>query len=158
MDEQDVCVSRLGSADQRERISSHRSVTRDRGKPGRIETEVQRPKSAGLKNGQVTSLIMCQCFKFTRLHVSCVQILSEEVVVGGPRWVSQWATLAASHIRTDPEGSGGESHTVLTEDRGTHVRCLEKAKALDSETNTPFTRAPLTHTHIGCSSSSTHSV
>uniref|UniRef100_A0A3P8XBF0 CEP170 C-terminal domain-containing protein n=2 Tax=Esox lucius TaxID=8010 RepID=A0A3P8XBF0_ESOLU len=36
--------------------------------------------------------------------------LPEEVVVGGPRWVSQWATLAASHIRTDPEGSGAESH------------------------------------------------
>uniref|UniRef100_A0A3Q0SCL7 Centrosomal protein 170Ab n=1 Tax=Amphilophus citrinellus TaxID=61819 RepID=A0A3Q0SCL7_AMPCI len=33
-------------------------------------------------------------------------VLSEELMVGGPRWVSQWATLAASHIRTDPEGSG----------------------------------------------------
>ncbi|KAF0037770.1 hypothetical protein F2P81_010644 [Scophthalmus maximus] len=43
--------------------------------------------------------------------------LSEELVVGGPRWVSQWATLAASHIRTDPEGSGGESHIMVTEDR-----------------------------------------
>lgn len=40
-------------------------------------------------------------------------------MVGGPRWVSQWATLAASHIRTDPEGSGGESHIMVTEDRGT---------------------------------------
>lgn len=39
-------------------------------------------------------------------------------MVGGPRWVSQWATLAASHIRTDPEGSGGESHVMVTEDRG----------------------------------------
>lgn len=38
--------------------------------------------------------------------------------MGGPRWVSQWATLAASHIRTDPEGSGGESHILVTEDRG----------------------------------------
>ncbi|KAJ8001805.1 hypothetical protein DPEC_G00173240 [Dallia pectoralis] len=44
--------------------------------------------------------------------------LPEEVVVGGPRWVSQWATLAASHIRTDPEGSGAESHVHYhTEDR-----------------------------------------
>uniref|UniRef100_A0A3Q3IVU5 CEP170 C-terminal domain-containing protein n=1 Tax=Monopterus albus TaxID=43700 RepID=A0A3Q3IVU5_MONAL len=41
-----------------------------------------------------------------------------ELVVGGPCWVSQWATLAASHIRTDPEGSGGESHVMVTEDRG----------------------------------------
>lgn len=48
-----------------------------------------------------------------------VQVLPEELVVGGPRWVSQWATLAASHIRTDPEGSGGESHIMVTEDRGT---------------------------------------
>lgn len=40
-------------------------------------------------------------------------------MVGGPRWVSQWATLAASHIRTDPEGSGGDSHVMVTEDRGT---------------------------------------
>ncbi|KAM4603282.1 centrosomal protein of 170 kDa [Polymixia lowei] len=45
------------------------------------------------------------------------EVLSEELVVGGPRWVSQWATLAASHIRTDPEGSGGESHMFVTEDR-----------------------------------------
>ncbi|XP_053183107.1 centrosomal protein of 170 kDa [Scomber japonicus] len=84
VDEQEaVCVTRLGSTDQRERLTSQRSGTRDRGKPGRMETEV----------------------------------LSEELVVGGPRWVSQWATLAASHIRTDPEGSGGESHPLVTEDR-----------------------------------------
>nr|XP_004538999.2 centrosomal protein of 170 kDa [Maylandia zebra]XP_023010198.2 centrosomal protein of 170 kDa [Maylandia zebra] len=75
--------SRVGSADQRERLASQRSGTGDRGKPGRMETEV----------------------------------LSEELMVGGPRWVSQWATLAASHIRTDPEGSGGESHILVTEDR-----------------------------------------
>ncbi|XP_059427677.1 centrosomal protein of 170 kDa isoform X2 [Carassius carassius] len=37
------------------------------------------------------------------------------VVVGGPRWVSQWASLAASHIRTDPEGSGAEP-TMLSSD------------------------------------------
>ncbi|TNN71185.1 Centrosomal protein [Liparis tanakae] len=41
----------------------------------------------------------------------------EQLMVGGPRWVSQWATLAASHIRTDPEGSGGESHVMASEDR-----------------------------------------
>ncbi|XP_078022243.1 centrosomal protein of 170 kDa isoform X2 [Epinephelus lanceolatus] len=84
VDEQEgVCVSRLGGVDQRERLTSQRSGTGDRGKPGRMETEV----------------------------------LSEELMVGGPRWVSQWATLAASHIRTDPEGSGGESHVMVTEDR-----------------------------------------
>lgn len=47
-----------------------------------------------------------------------LQVLPEELVVGGPRWVSQWATLAASHVRTDPEGSGGESHVMVAEDRG----------------------------------------
>nr|XP_020451808.1 centrosomal protein of 170 kDa-like isoform X2 [Monopterus albus] len=84
VDEQEaVCVSRLGGTDQREKLTSQRSGTRDRGKPGRMETE----------------------------------LLSEELVVGGPCWVSQWATLAASHIRTDPEGSGGESHVMVTEDR-----------------------------------------
>ncbi|KAF7662677.1 hypothetical protein LDENG_00229690 [Lucifuga dentata] len=84
VDEQDsVCVSRLGFADQRERLASQKSGMGDRGKHGRVETEV----------------------------------VSEELVVGGPRWVSQWATLAASHIRTDPEGSGGESHVLVTEDR-----------------------------------------
>ncbi|KAK5866474.1 hypothetical protein PBY51_020662 [Eleginops maclovinus] len=45
------------------------------------------------------------------------EVLPEELMVGGPRWVSQWATLAASHIRTDPEGSGGESHMMVSEDR-----------------------------------------
>ncbi|XP_074541341.1 centrosomal protein of 170 kDa isoform X2 [Halichoeres trimaculatus] len=84
VDEQEaVCVSRVGGADQRERLASQRSGTRERGKPGRLETEV----------------------------------LPEELMVGGPRWVSQWATLAASHIRTDPEGSGGESHIMVVEDR-----------------------------------------
>ncbi|XP_061578819.1 centrosomal protein of 170 kDa isoform X2 [Cololabis saira] len=77
------CISRLVGPDQRERLTAQKSGTRDRGKPGRLETEV----------------------------------LSEELMVGGPRWVSQWATLAASHIRTDPEGSGGDSQIMVTDDR-----------------------------------------
>lgn len=55
-------------------------------------------------------------------HGFVTQVLPEGLVVGGPRWVSQWATLAASHIRTDPEGSGGESHIMVTEDRGVKDR------------------------------------
>uniref|UniRef100_A0A3B3ZX16 CEP170 C-terminal domain-containing protein n=1 Tax=Periophthalmus magnuspinnatus TaxID=409849 RepID=A0A3B3ZX16_9GOBI len=47
-----------------------------------------------------------------------LQVLSEELIVGGPRWVSQWATLAATHVRTDPEGSGGDTHVMVSEDRG----------------------------------------
>ncbi|XP_077461623.1 centrosomal protein of 170 kDa isoform X2 [Stigmatopora argus] len=73
-------VSRVGSADLKETLTSHRTGTRERGKPGFLETEA----------------------------------LTDDLVVGGPRWVSQWAILAASHIRTDPEGSGGESHITGT--------------------------------------------
>ncbi|XP_038834521.1 centrosomal protein of 170 kDa-like [Salvelinus namaycush] len=79
-------LSRVGGYPdiQRERLTTQRPGSGDRGKPGRIEPES----------------------------------LPEELVVGGPRWVSQWATLAASHIRTDPEGSGAESHVHYhTEDR-----------------------------------------
>lgn len=55
-------------------------------------------------------------------------------MVGGPRWVSQWATLAASHIRTDPEGSGGESQIMVTEDRGAKDRAklLNQSISLNS--------------------------
>lgn len=47
VDEQEaVCVSRLGGADQRERLTSQRSgQVGDRGKPGRMETEVQKLKA-----------------------------------------------------------------------------------------------------------------
>ncbi|KAI1886402.1 hypothetical protein AGOR_G00213650 [Albula goreensis] len=40
---------------------------------------------------------------------SASEILPEDLVaVGNPRWVSQWASLAANHTRADPEGSGAE--------------------------------------------------
>ncbi|XP_034044056.1 centrosomal protein of 170 kDa [Thalassophryne amazonica] len=84
VDEQEsVCISRLERSEQQARLTSRRSGPGDRGKSGRLDTEV----------------------------------LTEELVVGGPRWVSQWATLAASHIRTDPEGSGGDNHVFVTENR-----------------------------------------
>ncbi|XP_072318692.1 centrosomal protein of 170 kDa [Eucyclogobius newberryi] len=41
------------------------------------------------------------------------EVLSEDLMVGGPRWVSQWVTLAATHVRTDPEGSGGDNHVMV---------------------------------------------
>lgn len=42
VDEQEaVCLSRLADADQREKLTSQRSGAGDRGKPGRMETEVQ---------------------------------------------------------------------------------------------------------------------
>lgn len=44
MDEQEaVCLSRLAGGEQRERLGSQRSSTGERGKPGRVETEVASP-------------------------------------------------------------------------------------------------------------------
>ncbi|XP_041840078.1 centrosomal protein of 170 kDa isoform X2 [Melanotaenia boesemani] len=60
------------------------------------------------------------------------EILSEELMVGGPRWVSQWATLAASHIRTDPEGSGGDSHIMVTEERAEKSESSHSASVVSS--------------------------
>ncbi|XP_028264515.1 centrosomal protein of 170 kDa [Parambassis ranga] len=105
VDEQSGCVSRVGGADHRERITSQRSGAGERGKHGRMETEV----------------------------------LSEELVVGGPRWVSQWATLAASHIRTDPEGSGGDSHVMVTEDRGTWLAEISESSHSASFASSGYT-------------------
>ncbi|XP_017568373.1 centrosomal protein of 170 kDa isoform X3 [Pygocentrus nattereri] len=52
-------------------------------------------------------------------HIDHTSLLSDDlVVVGGPRWVSQWASLAASHIRTDPEGSGAECTAIGTGEKG----------------------------------------
>ncbi|KAI1897009.1 hypothetical protein AGOR_G00100790 [Albula goreensis] len=48
--------------------------------------------------------------------------LSEELIgVGSPRWVSQWASLAASHTRTDPEGSGAESPAFIHHEKVTEI-------------------------------------
>ncbi|XP_047668475.1 centrosomal protein of 170 kDa isoform X4 [Tachysurus fulvidraco] len=44
-------------------------------------------------------------------------LLEESVAVGSPHWVSQWATLAANHTRTDPEGSGAEPTHFIHQER-----------------------------------------
>ncbi|XP_042613610.1 centrosomal protein of 170 kDa-like isoform X2 [Cyprinus carpio] len=49
------------------------------------------------------------------------------VVVGGPRWVSQWASLAASHIRMDPEGSGAEP-TMLSKEGKADISVSERKR------------------------------
>jgi len=50
VDEQEaVCVSRLGVADPGERLTSQRSGMGDRGKHGRMETEVQHLDGAFFK-------------------------------------------------------------------------------------------------------------
>ncbi|XP_062390898.1 centrosomal protein of 170 kDa [Sardina pilchardus] len=50
-------------------------------------------------------------------HMASEVLPEDLVVVGGPRWVSQWASLAASHVRTDPEGSGAESHVYVNNEK-----------------------------------------
>ncbi|XP_045926041.1 centrosomal protein of 170 kDa isoform X1 [Micropterus dolomieu] len=41
----------------------------------------------------------------------------KEAIPGDPSWVSQWASLAANHTRTDPEGSGAETAAFLHKER-----------------------------------------
>uniref|UniRef100_A0A673LF70 Centrosomal protein 170Ab n=1 Tax=Sinocyclocheilus rhinocerous TaxID=307959 RepID=A0A673LF70_9TELE len=55
------------------------------------------------------------------------------VVVGGPRWVSQWASLAASHIRTDPEGSGAEPTMLPSDEKGSRISFFSTADISASE-------------------------
>ncbi|XP_049456322.1 centrosomal protein of 170 kDa isoform X2 [Epinephelus fuscoguttatus] len=43
----------------------------------------------------------------------------KEALPGDSSWVSQWASLAANHTRTDPEGSGAETAAFLHKERGT---------------------------------------
>uniref|UniRef100_A0A3B1IZB7 Centrosomal protein 170 n=1 Tax=Astyanax mexicanus TaxID=7994 RepID=A0A3B1IZB7_ASTMX len=44
-------------------------------------------------------------------------LVDESVAIGSPRWVSQWASLAANHTRTDPEGSGAEPTVFVHQER-----------------------------------------
>lgn len=121
VDEQEpLCVSRLAGADQRQRIAPQWSGTGDGGKHGHLEREVEALSTPPPPRPPPSH---CGCFQSHHQFIpSCrvfpLQVLPEELVVGGPRWVSQWATLAASHVRTDPEGSGGESHVMVAEQRG----------------------------------------
>uniref|UniRef100_A0A3Q3GHC3 Centrosomal protein 170Aa n=1 Tax=Labrus bergylta TaxID=56723 RepID=A0A3Q3GHC3_9LABR len=41
----------------------------------------------------------------------------KEALPGDTSWVSEWASLAANHTRTDPEGSGAETATFLHKER-----------------------------------------
>uniref|UniRef100_UPI0037E8A359 centrosomal protein of 170 kDa n=1 Tax=Semicossyphus pulcher TaxID=241346 RepID=UPI0037E8A359 len=41
----------------------------------------------------------------------------KEALPGDSSWVSEWASLAANHTRTDPEGSGAETATFLHKER-----------------------------------------
>ncbi|XP_039640115.1 centrosomal protein of 170 kDa isoform X6 [Perca fluviatilis] len=43
----------------------------------------------------------------------------KEALPNDSSWVSEWASLAANHTRTDPEGSGAETAAFLHKERGT---------------------------------------
>ncbi|XP_029305370.1 LOW QUALITY PROTEIN: centrosomal protein of 170 kDa [Cottoperca gobio] len=43
----------------------------------------------------------------------------KEALACDSSWVSEWASLAANHTRTDPEGSGAETAAFLHKERGT---------------------------------------
>ncbi|XP_056904411.1 centrosomal protein of 170 kDa isoform X2 [Takifugu flavidus] len=43
---------------------------------------------------------------------------SKEAFPGDSSWVSQWASIAANHTRTDPEGSGAETSNFLHKETG----------------------------------------
>ncbi|XP_048056209.1 centrosomal protein of 170 kDa isoform X3 [Megalobrama amblycephala] len=60
-------------------------------------------------------------------YVGAEVLPDDLVVVGGPRWVSQWASLAASHIRTDPEGSGAEP-TMFSTDEKADINASERKR------------------------------
>ncbi|XP_032396787.1 centrosomal protein of 170 kDa isoform X13 [Etheostoma spectabile] len=52
----------------------------------------------------------------------------KEALPSDSSWVSEWASLAANHTRTDPEGSGAETAAFLHKERGTDA--LESGASL----------------------------
>uniref|UniRef100_A0A8C1Z7A4 Centrosomal protein 170Aa n=1 Tax=Cyprinus carpio TaxID=7962 RepID=A0A8C1Z7A4_CYPCA len=50
-------------------------------------------------------------------EVKTERLVEDSVAVGSPRWVSQWASLAANQTRTDPEGSGAEPPAFVHQER-----------------------------------------
>ncbi|XP_035387330.1 centrosomal protein of 170 kDa isoform X3 [Electrophorus electricus] len=65
-------------------------------------------------------------------------LVAESIAVGSPRWVSQWASLAANHTRTDPEGSGAEPLAFVHQERDTDA--LESMKSTSSATSSQAER------------------
>ncbi|XP_063347028.1 centrosomal protein of 170 kDa isoform X6 [Pelmatolapia mariae] len=45
----------------------------------------------------------------------------KEALPGDSSWVSHWASIAANHTRTDPEGSGAETGSFLHKERGANT-------------------------------------
>uniref|UniRef100_A0A3P9JKG0 Centrosomal protein 170Aa n=1 Tax=Oryzias latipes TaxID=8090 RepID=A0A3P9JKG0_ORYLA len=63
----------------------------------------------------------------------------KEALTSDSSWVSQWATVAASHTRMDPEGSGAEAANFIHKERGTEAfesgAALTKGESSSSPTD-----------------------
>ncbi|XP_037128623.1 centrosomal protein of 170 kDa isoform X1 [Syngnathus acus] len=61
---------------------------------------------------------------------------AKESLPADSNWVSQWASLAANHTRTDPEGSGAETTTTfLDKERGCDAAALNRGESASSLTD-----------------------
>uniref|UniRef100_A0A3Q1AMQ6 CEP170 C-terminal domain-containing protein n=1 Tax=Amphiprion ocellaris TaxID=80972 RepID=A0A3Q1AMQ6_AMPOC len=66
-----------------------------------------------LKNHhQFSTTVPVLCFLNPLLFL--LTVVSSQALPGDSSWVSQWASLAANHTRTDPEGSGAETAAFLS--------------------------------------------
>ncbi|XP_030628236.1 centrosomal protein of 170 kDa [Chanos chanos] len=73
--------------------------------------------------------------------VTAPEILAEDSAVGSPRWVSQWASLAANQTRTDPEGSGAESPAFIHKERETDAfESVTSVRSISSTTSSQTER------------------
>lgn len=61
---------------------------------------------------------LLNCSFFPHFSHSCFLPSCHQALPGDSSWVSQWASLAANHTRTDPEGSGAETAAFLHKERG----------------------------------------
>ncbi|TRY72968.1 hypothetical protein DNTS_003528 [Danionella cerebrum] len=77
------------------------------------------------------------------VYVGTEALPDDLVVVGGPRWVSQWASLAASHIRTDPEGSGAEPTEMSSNEKVDMNATVRKRRTLPPVPSDESTIDPL---------------
>lgn len=67
--------------------------------------------------------IFCATIKLSELYCNFLNpvffpVVSSQALPGDSSWVSQWASIAANHTRTDPEGSGAETGSFLHKERG----------------------------------------
>ncbi|XP_043111372.1 centrosomal protein of 170 kDa isoform X8 [Puntigrus tetrazona] len=69
------------------------------------------------------------------------RLVEDSVGVGSPRWVSQWASLAANQTRTDPEGSGAEPPAFVHQERdGDAFEAVISIKSTGSTTSSQAER------------------